>query len=119
MQVIRDDRSFVAGSTIQDNIAEAIAQSDRTLAILSKDSRDRDWPHLERVLAEEVEQKTGTPLLIYLCLDETELPKHDSNRLAIRAKGKPLKEVGAEVLHAVAGVPLAPRNHECREDEPL
>jgi hypothetical protein len=119
LRVIRDCQFFVAGSTIEENIGEALAQADKILAVLSKNSRDRDWPRLERVLTEEIERKIGARLLIYLCLDESQLPAHDSTRLAIRAAGKPLKQVGAEVLHAVAGVPIEQWQYAYDEDEIL
>jgi hypothetical protein len=87
LRVVRDCQFFVAGATIQDNIARAIAASDKILAVLSAHSRDRDWPRLERELTESVEARLGSPVLIYLCLDDVSLPSHDSTRLAIRAKG--------------------------------
>ncbi len=119
LRVIRDCQFFVAGSTIQDNIETAVAQSDKILAVYSTNSRDRDWPRLERALAEQVEAKLGMPVLIYLCLDEARLPAHDSTRLAILAEGKALKQVGEEVLHAVTGTPLQQWRYAYDEDEPL
>jgi hypothetical protein len=88
VRVVRDCQFFVAGTTIQENIARALAHSDKILAILSKSSRDRDWPRFERELAEQVEAKLGAPVLIYLCLDDTALPAHDSMRLAIYSGGE-------------------------------
>lgn len=119
LQVIRDCQFFVAGTTIQENIVRAVAHSDKILAVLSQNSRDRDWPRLERELAEQVEAKLGAPVLIYLCLDDTALPAHDTTRLAIMAKDKTLKQVGEEILHAVAGVPIPQWQYSYDEDEPL
>jgi len=119
LRVIRDCQFFVAGATIQDNISRAVASSDKILAILSSNSRERDWPSLERALAEQVEMRLGEPVLIYLCLDDTPLPGHDPTRLAIRAKGKTLKHVGQEIMNAVAGVPIPQWEYEYDEDEPL
>ena len=119
LRVIRDCQFFVAGSTIEDNIVRALANSDKILAVLSKNSRDRDWPRLERTLAEQVESRLGEPVLIYLCLDDAALPAHDSTRLAIRTHGKRLKEVGAEVLHAVAGVPIPQWQYAYDDNERL
>lgn len=79
----------------------------------------RDWPRLERELAEQVEARLGEPVLVYLCLDDTTLPAHDSTQLAIRAKGKTLKQVGEAVLYAVAGVPLEHWQYAYNENEPL
>jgi hypothetical protein len=89
LRVIRDRQFFVAGATIQDNIVRAVASSDKILAVLSANSRNRDWPSLERELAERVEVRLGAPVLIYLCLDSTPLPAHDLTRLAIMTKDKP------------------------------
>jgi hypothetical protein len=81
-------------------------------------SRDRDWPRLERELAEQVEPRLGAPVLVYLCLDDVALPSHDSMRFASRAPGKTLKGVGEEMLYAVAGVPL-PQWQYAHENERL
>ncbi len=119
LRVVRDCQFFVAGTTIQENIVRALADSDKILAVLSSHSRDRDWPRLERELAEQVEAKLGAPVLVYLCLDDAALPAHDSTRLAILVKGKTLKQVGEEILHAVAGVPKPQWQYAYDEDEPL
>jgi len=119
VRVVRDRQVFVAGTTIQENIVRALAHSDKILAVLSKNSRDRDWPRLERQLAEQVEAKLETPVLIYLCLDDVWLPAHDSTRLSIVAKGKTLKQVGAEILHAVVGVPIPQWQYAYDENDPL
>ena len=119
VRVVRDCQFFVAGATIEWNIDRAIAYSDKILAILSSNSRDRDWPRLERELAERVEARLGSPVLIYLCLDDVTLPVHDSTRLAIRATGRTLKQVGHEILNAVAGVPIPQWQYPYDEDRPL
>lgn len=119
LRVIRDCQFFVAGATIQDNIARAVASADKILAVLSANSRDRDWPSLERELAERVEVRLGAPVLIYLCLDSTPLPAYDLTRLAIMTKDKTLKQVGEEIMNAVAGVPIPQWTYHYDEDEPL
>jgi hypothetical protein len=55
VRVLRDLDIFVAGSTIDENIRSAVARSDRIIVFYSKSSKDRDWPRLERSIAEEVE----------------------------------------------------------------
>ena len=50
---------------------------------------------------EQFEAGAGYPVLIYLVLDDVELPKHDPNRLAVIAKGRPLREVGQDLLRAI------------------
>lgn len=119
LRVVRDCQFFLAGSTIQENIVRAVAHSDKILAVLSRNSRDREWPRLERELAEQVEARLGAPVLIYLCLDDAPLPSHDTTRLAIMTKNKTLKQVGEEVLHAVAGVPIPQWRYSYDEDGPL
>jgi TIR domain-containing protein len=119
LRVVRDCQFFVAGTTIQENIVRAVAHSDKILAILSSSSRDRDWPRFERELAEQVEAKLGTSVLVYLCLDEASLPAYDSTRLAIYSKGKTLKQVGEAILHAVADVPIPQWEYAYDENEPI
>jgi hypothetical protein len=119
LRVVRDCQFFVAGATIKWNIDRAIAHSDKILAVLSSNSRERDWPRLERELAEQVESRLGSPVLIYLCLDDVALPVHDSTRLAIRSQGKTLKQIGQEILNAVAGVPIPQWQYPYDEDKPL
>jgi len=119
LRVVRDCQFFVAGGTIQWNIERAIATADKILAVLSGNSRDRDWPRLERELAEQVEARLGLPVLVYLCLDDTALPGHDPTRLAIRARDKTLKQVGEEILNAVAGVPIPEWQYEYDENKPI
>jgi hypothetical protein len=119
LRVVRDCQFFVAGTTIQENIVRALSQSDKILAVLSKNSRNRDWPRLERELAEQVEARLGAPVLVYLCLDDTALPAHDSTRLAILAKDKTLKQVGEEILHAVAGIAIPQWQYVYDETKPL
>ena len=119
LRVVRDCQFFVAGTTINENIVRALSQSDKILAVFSENSRDRDWPRLERELAEQVEARLGTPVLIYLRLDDAALPAHDSTRLAILTKGKTLKQVGEEILHAVAGVPIPQWHYPYDETKPL
>ena len=119
LRVIRDCRYFIAGSTIEDNIVRALANSDKILAVFSKNSRHRDWRRLERVLAEQVESRLGVAVLVYLCLDDSLLPAHDPTRLAILAKGKSLKQIGDEIFNAVAGVAIAQWQYPYNENEPL
>ncbi|MEV4513588.1 TIR domain-containing protein [Dactylosporangium sp. NPDC049525] len=119
VQVIRDMEFFVAGTTIQENIADALSAADKIIAVYSANSKDRDWPRLERSLAEQVETRLGSAVLIYLRLDDTPLPAYDPHRLAVEAEGRTLKEIGAQLLHAVAGTALSSPRYEYDEDKPL
>jgi hypothetical protein len=117
--VIRDDRSFEVGTGIDENIRQAVATADKVVAVLSKNSRDRDWPRLERSVAEELESRLGHGVLIYLKLDDTSLPAHDATRLAIDATDVPLKDVGTWILHALKLSGLEPESVSYDENEPL
>ncbi len=119
IQVIRDKDSFIAGESVQENIARAISVADKIVAVLSTNSHNRDWPNLERSLAEQLEGRIGASVLIYLQLDDTKLPVHDSARVAIAARGVPLKEIGERLLHAVVGTSLISSNYSYDENEPL
>jgi hypothetical protein len=119
VRVILDQTDFEAGQTIPANIRRAVAEADKVVGVLSASSRDRDWPRFEAGIAEELERRLETPVLIYIRLDETPLPAHDPNRLAIDAQGKPLKRVGQEILHALTHSGLEPTRFEYDEDEPL
>jgi hypothetical protein len=119
VQVVRDSQFFIAGASIQENIAMALASADKILAVFSRASRDRDWPRLERALAEQVEARLGMPILIYLRIDDAELPAHDPTRLAIVAKDQPLREVGEQVLRAVTGRSMRAPTYAYDENQPL
>lgn len=112
VRVIRDKTWFFAGMSIPDNIRYAIAHSDRIICMYSVHSKDRDWPRLERQIAEQVEQRIGAPILIYVNLDGTKLPQHDPNRISIIAKGRRLEDVGYDLLHAISGKELPVRRYE-------
>jgi len=119
LRVVRDCQFFVAGTTIQQNIVRAVSQADKILVVYSENSRDRDWPRLEREVAEQVEARLEAPVLIYLCMDDAALPSHDSTRLAIQAKDKTLKQVGEEILYAVANRPISQWKYAYDENKPL
>lgn len=119
VRVIRDTTDFVAGTTIPDNILRNIAQADKVVAVYSANSYDRDWPRFERAVAEDIERKIGTPVLIYLCLDNAPLPVHDTSRLAIMADRITLREIGLQILHALQGTGLELIHHKYDEYEPL
>jgi hypothetical protein len=119
VRVIRDQTFFEAGSSIPENIRRGIAEADKVIAVFSANSQNRNWPLLERTITEEVERQLGKSMLIYVCLDDTLLPSHDPTRLAIRASTIPLKNVGAQILHALTGTGLEPVKHEYDENLPL
>jgi AcrR family transcriptional regulator len=114
-----DEEAFEAGKGIDANIRRAVAEADRVLVAFSKNSKNRDWPRVEANIAEQLEALIGEAVLIYVRLDNSPLPAHDPNRVAIDSVGVPLKEVGARVLHAIGGQPVKSRRVEYDEDEPL
>ena len=100
--VIRDERAFIPGHTIDENIRSALTRTDKIVAVYSKQSQKKDWPRLELALGEELERRLGERLLIYVRLDGVKLPSHDPNRLSIdAAPPKTLREIGEALLHAV------------------
>ncbi len=119
VQVIRDRDFFVAGESVEENITRAISVADKILAVYSRNSWGRDWPHFERTLAERLESRIEASVLIYLRLDDTSLPAHDSSRVAISAVEVPLKQVGEQILHAVAGMRPSTPTYSYDENKPL
>jgi hypothetical protein len=117
--VIRDKSWFYAGTSIPENIQYAIIHSDKVICIYSKNSKERDWPKVERDIAEQVEQRLQSTILVYVNLDGSDLPQHDSDRIAISAKGRRLKDVGFEILHAVSGKELPQREYTYDPEEIL
>lgn len=114
-----DIDSFAAGETIPDSIRRAVAEADRVVAVLSDNSRNRDWPRYERMIAEELEKYIKEPILIYLRLDATPLPAHDVARIAINGHEKSLKQIGNEILHALTGIAPQLNRYDYDENEPL
>lgn len=81
-----DERSFVAGRDIRDEIVSAIQRAGKVVCFYSQWSQDRYYPKLERRLSEEAErQATGRVVLVYFRLDDTTLPPESAHRLAINA----------------------------------
>jgi hypothetical protein len=117
--VLRDKDWFPAGATIPDSVREAIVFADKVIAVYSEASRDRDWPRVEIAIAEQLEQGLGYPVLIYVNLDETALPKHDPNRIAISAKDRSLRDVGNDLLRAIRNEQREPPRYPYSEDEHL
>jgi hypothetical protein len=118
VRVLRDRDAFVAGETLNDNIRAAVARADKVIVCYSKHS-SRDWPQFERAIAEQVEKRMNTAILIYVRLDDTPLPPHDPTRLAIEAVRDPLRIVGLRLLHAVTGNQIPPPMIEIDENAPI
>ena len=85
-----DERDFIAGRDIRDEIMRCIERSGKVVFFYSAESKDRYYTKLEQRFVQEKEQKAhvqGNPkvLLVYFRLDETPLPLETSHRLAINA----------------------------------
>ncbi|HEX3552191.1 MAG TPA: TIR domain-containing protein [Thermoanaerobaculia bacterium] len=119
VRVLRDRDFFVAGMTIDENIRSAISRADKIVVFYSVNSKERNWPHLERTIAEEVERRLDKRILIYVRLDDSPLPAHDPTRLAVNAAGQPLRAVGEAILQALTGAGLSQRTIPIDENEPL
>jgi hypothetical protein len=120
VRVQRDARDFKPGQQIPDAIRDAIVQADKVLLVYSANSKDRDWQRFEISVAEQKEQAGGHQgFIIYLVLDNTPLPKHDSNRIAVRSPGKSVRQIGEELLRGIVGQKGEPPRIEFDENEPL
>lgn len=98
---------FKAGVEIAANARKAIAAADKVLAMLSAQSREREWTKREWEFAEEVQRQINDPVLVFVCLDDTPLRERHSERLAI-PMGIPVHEVGHRILHALGAEVLRP-----------
>ena len=83
-----DERDFIAGRDIRDEIVNAIRRAGKVVCFYSRSSADRYYTKLERRLSEEAELQAadrGKAILVYFRLDDTSLPAESSYRLAINA----------------------------------
>ncbi|MCX5991560.1 MAG: toll/interleukin-1 receptor domain-containing protein [Chloroflexi bacterium] len=104
VRIQRDTRDFKPGQQLPDAIKDAIVRADKVLAVYSSNSKERDWPRFEISVAEQKEQSTGKgDLIVYLVLDDTPLPKHDPNRIAVFGHGRTVRQVGQELLRGILG----------------
>lgn len=85
-----DERNFVAGRDIRDEIVRHVRRAGKVVCFFSQSSADRYYPKLERRLTEELERELHgegkqSTILLYFRLDETPLPSESAHRLAINA----------------------------------
>jgi hypothetical protein len=57
-------------------------------------------------------------MLIYLLLDEINVPSDDPTRVSVFARNKTLRDVGEELMKGIAGGTSSPR-YKYDENEPL
>lgn len=81
-RVIIDDRDFVVGESIREEILRWIGQAGIIVCFISGDSRNRHYPKLEREIAESLRGKGKAPV-IYFNLDDTVLDLVHEGRLYI------------------------------------
>jgi hypothetical protein len=79
VRVDLDERDFVAGRDIRDEVVHCVNQSGKVVCFYSVVSKDRYYTKLERRIAEEIEQQAAGAgqarnVLLYFRLDETPLP---------------------------------------------
>jgi len=97
-----DERNFIAGRDIRDEIVRHVRRAGKVVCFFSKNSSDRYYPKLERRLSEELERElysTGKPttVLVYFRLDDTPLPSESAHRLAINAWNMGFEEACKEL----------------------
>jgi len=83
-RVIVDDRNFVFGESIREEILRWISEAGAITCFISSNSKDRPYPRLEREIAETLRME-GKTRVIYFCLDETILDVLQKGRLYIPA----------------------------------
>jgi hypothetical protein len=116
-----DKRDFFTGEKIRTEILRVMRECDRVLVFYSANSRNKAWPQFERELAEDLDieaRKKGKtpPKLIYVVLDDSELPDEVAkNRLSVYAKGKRFGAVCDEIYRAILGISGIPELIDLRK----
>ncbi len=111
LNVQLDQRDFFAGSRIRDEILRTMKESDVVLIFHSKESKDKPWIKFEQELAADLEMNAKVegkepPRIMYVVIDDTPLPSvTESNKIAIKAKGKKFEPVCEEIYHNILLVP--------------
>lgn len=119
ISTIRYTHSFQAGGEIMERARSAIAISAKVLVVHTANSIKADWVRSEIAIAEELERQLNSSLIIYVRLDGEPLLEHDRHRIAIDAVGKPLGQLGKELLHAISGLQPDLPSFGYDEKEPL
>jgi hypothetical protein len=81
-RIILDDRNFILGKTIRDEILEWMGKAGIIVAFVSQSSRDRPYAKLEREIANTLHDR-GEKRLIYFNLDDTVLDVVQEGRLYV------------------------------------
>lgn len=106
VRVIIDREDFMVSNDLFEAIVQAVESADKVLVLYSANSASQPYTKLERRIAEGREAEAmveGIPiiLLIYVCLDDTELPTESKHRIAIKAAGHGFLEVCERIYAAI------------------
>ena len=82
IKVFLDERDFFSGQNIRNEILRCIELADIIVCFLSKDSKDRPYPRLEREIANNLRIE-GKSRVIYFKLDDTKIDIEHEHRLYI------------------------------------
>ncbi|HXU81544.1 MAG TPA: toll/interleukin-1 receptor domain-containing protein [Polyangia bacterium] len=107
VRVLIDDRDFLPGSDIIDEIVRCIAESGVVVCIYSATAAHRHYPKLERRIAD---LPTSRSRLIFFCIDQTELPPEAQPRLAVKAVELAFEDAMTRLWAGISGTGLKPVN---------
>lgn len=106
-----DKRDFFAGQRIRDEIMRVMSVCSVIIIFFSRVAKNRCWTEFERELAEDYVMeaklnKKKPPKIIYVCIDDTELPSVSvRQRIVIRAPGRGFSVVCDELYRHILGLP--------------
>ncbi len=103
IRTLIDRRDFTIGAQVPEEIERNLRIADKVVIFYSKESASRQWPTFERKLAQILERARGgrLPAIIYFCLDDTELPLQDSERICIRAFSLDFLDACTALYHSI------------------
>ena len=105
-----DERDFIAGRDIRDEIVRCIQHAGKVVCFYSESSTDRYYTKLERRIVEEAEHEGASEkvMLIYFRLDASPLPIESSFRLAVNAWRLSFSDACEALLRHLLETPGAP-----------
>jgi uncharacterized protein YjbI with pentapeptide repeats len=108
-RVIIDERNFVAGENVHQEIIRWIQNAGVIVCFISKDSIDRPYPVLERELGNNLLIK-GKARLIYFKLDETHIDIHHEERIYIQGDKMTFEEACEKLWQGVMKTVKPPKS---------
>jgi len=115
-RVILDERDFVSGESIREEILRLIHQAGIVVCFISKNSKNRHYPELEREIAETLRGK-GKARVIYFNLDDTVLDVIQEGRLYIPGNSLSFSESCQKLWHGILKTTKAPEPVDLRPYE--